>query len=123
MQIDFNTVLKNVDGDIIKINDEGKNKGKDLTLGHISRIVLDIPFSFENKIDKDGKSNLTKKPLTNEEKYHRYDMFMQTMKGKVDITVEEVSLLKELISKQGYNNLLTGRCFDILEGKNKKQEK
>lgn len=116
MEINFNIVLKDLDGDNImqttysdELQSDGtfKKNGEDiLTLGIISRSVL-LNLSPEEL------------KLTGEKKQDRYLLAVQVRKSEkdeleLDLRVEDIALLKELIGKK-YMPLVIGAAWSILD--------
>ena len=86
--------------------------GKEVTLRMVCIELLNGPAT------KDDKT------LTGEK---RYDMFKLSEKiwagGVVDITAENVALLKQLIADSGYSNLILGQAYRWLECEEDEEEK
>ena len=102
MKIDFNTKIKNLDGTAIK------NKKKDLTARYFATEAL---LALAD----------TEKNLSGEEKFKRGQLAEKIyMKDVVDLTVEEISLVKKMVGKV-FNSLVVLRMYKILENKNEKK--
>lgn len=56
--------------------------------------------------------------LAGEEKFKRYELYqkIKAAPDPVEISAEEVSLLKKLVGK-AYGPLIVGQCWNMLEGK------
>lgn len=95
MKINFNQPIKNIKGEDIE----------NLTLKTISVEALLAAFDDERS------------SLTGEEKVKRYHLATQIhTNDEIDITVEDISLIKKLIGK-GYGALIVGQAWEVLEGK------
>ena len=94
MKINFNQLIKNIQGEEIK----------DLTLKTVSVEALLATFSDEQS-------------LSGEEKAKRYVLATRIYANpeELDLTVEEVAKIKQLIGK-GYGPLIVGQAWDMLEG-------
>lgn len=110
MKINLNYKFKALNGvfitqkvDIGKKDEDGKPIMKDepLTLGKACAVALLGNFPGE---------------LSGDEKVKRYSLAMDIHKAKnsIDLTVEDVSLIKELIAKV-YSVLVTGQAWQILD--------
>ena len=95
MKINFNQPIKNIQGEEIK----------DLTLKTVSVEALLATFSDEQS-------------LSGEEKAKRYLLATRIYANPedIDLTVEEISKIKQLIGK-GYGPLVVGQAWEILEGR------
>ncbi len=104
MKIDFDVVLKNIEGKVFKGVDDGAEK--DLTLKDACIVVLtsDIPIEEPRP---DGA-----------EKFKRYELAVKLKTGGViDIPSEEVAKVKRLIGLMCQVQLV-GACYNALEGNN-----
>ena len=99
MKINFNQPIKNIQGEEIK----------DLTLKTVSVEALLATFSDEQS-------------LSGEEKAKRYVLATRIYANseELDLTVEEISKIKQLIGK-GYGPLVVGQAWEILEGKKERE--
>lgn len=96
MKVNFGAVLEDFEGKKIVDNE------RPVTLGAIS---INSLFAMAKDDNTSG-----------EEKLKRYDLGMRLKKGGVvDVTAEEVTLLKNLIGKF-YSVLVVGQAYKILEG-------
>ena len=97
MKINFNQPIKNIQGEGIK----------DLTLKTVSVESLLATFDDERS-------------LLGEEKAKRYLLATRIYANPedIDLTVEEISKIKQLIGK-GYGPLVVGQAWEILEGREK----
>ena len=95
MKINFNQPIKNIQGEEIK----------DLTLKTVSIEALLATF-------------LDEQSLLGEEKTKRYVLATKIYANpeELDLTVEEISKIKQLIGK-GYGPLVVGQAWKILEGR------
>ena len=102
MKIDFTTVLKAPDGSpVIKIvKEEGKpNKSTEMTLLSVAQDAL--------LNDTKAKGN---------EKYEMYKLCLKIEDPQADLTVKEVSTIKDAIN-ESFNVWVAGVSWDILESK------
>ena len=99
MKINFNQPIKNIMGEEIK----------DLTLKTVSVESLLATFDDERS-------------LLGEEKAKRYVLATRIYANpeELDLTVEEISKIKQLIGK-GYGPLVVGQAWEILEGKKERE--
>lgn len=99
MKINFEQVLKELDGKIIQIPGEGV----DLTLKIVASRSLSMIFNDEQ--------------ISGEEKAKRGLLaFRIYANSDIDLTVEEVALVKKLIGK-AYGPLIVTQAWEMLEGK------
>lgn len=117
MKVDFNTVIKKIDGEVLKedvLDGEGKPKKnedgsfaqKDLTL---KKFVVDALLQIEK--DKNGN------PLevSGEEKLTRYELAKRINQDKCEeITQDERLLIKKLCAKP-FTTLVVGQIYEILD--------
>lgn len=104
MEIDFNQKLKNLDGSVIKETD--KKDSADVTLKLVCIVALTAIIRGEQV---DGT-----------EKYKRWKLTGKIDKGgKIKLTTDEISYIKELIGKV-HGVVITGQSYDMLEKENKK---
>lgn len=98
MKVDFGKVLTTLNGEPIKDEKEG-----DVTLGLVSVNAL-----------LGGKPQET---ASGQEKLKRFKLAekISGTKGEVDVTAEDVSLLKDLIGT-GFGTIIVGRALAMLEG-------
>lgn len=96
MKIDFNMVLKNLEGKPLK------DKEKDVTLKDASANAL-LGNYPDDKID-------------GEEKLRRFLLATKIYEsnGEIELSVDEIKMTKDLIAK-GYSTLVTGRALEILD--------
>lgn len=102
MQIDFNKTIANVKGEVIKKEDD-----KEVTLGSVAIDALLATFPDEQNLsgeDKVARFKLSMSIADHQEK----NLVRET-------TAEEISLIKKLIAK-GFNALVVGRTWELLEG-------
>ena len=95
MKINFNQNLKKLDGTDLE----------NITLKSVTTEVLQLAFQ-----DEQG--------LSGEEKAKRWVLATRVYAnpGNIDLTIEEVSLIKKLIGK-AYGPLIVGQAWEMLEGK------
>lgn len=99
MKIDFSSVLKGLDGKELKGDLKGE---KSLTLGSVCVESLMASFPDEER-------------LSGNDKVKRFKLAQKIYnRTPVDITVEDASLIKELIGK-AYGPLIVGQVWDLLE--------
>ena len=96
MKIDFNVVLKNLKGEILK------DKGKDLTLKNVGTNAL--------------LGNYQDEKIGGEEKLRRFLLATRIYESKDEIELEndDVKLVKDMIAK-GYSTVVTARAWQILD--------
>lgn len=95
MLIDFDKILTNIDGAAIK-----DALQKDITLRSIGANALLVAYPDER--------------LSGDEQVKRFKLAIKiSVNGEVDVTPEEIVLIKQVISK-GYAPLVVGRCYEIL---------
>ena len=99
MKIDFGQELRTINGDPVP---EGDANSKPATLRFVSVNALLNPASEQ---------------IAGEEKVKRFDLAMQIHKsnGSIELTVENVSLVKKLVGEQ-YTPLIVGQAWRMLEG-------
>ena len=107
MKVDFEYIFKDLEGEVVldrQLDANGHIKEgseKPLTLRRVATQAL-ISANDAGKITGDVKAK-------------RYDLAMRLIKGGVqDITVEEASMLKELIGNN-YAPLVVGQAYKIIE--------
>jgi hypothetical protein len=97
MQLNFNAILKDFDGNTLKEN------GNELSLKTVSVNALMFPYPDESNLSGDEKMN-------------RYLLAQRLHAGgEIELRVEEVAKLKALIGK-AYGPVIVGPSFQILEG-------
>lgn len=101
MKIDVNQTLKTMNGQVMK-DDDGTGQIVDATLRMAMVNAILSPIEKESGMDKVKKFNLAKK--------------IHDAESEVDLTVEEVSLIKERIGEV-FPAIIVGQVFDLLEGK------
>ena len=96
LKIDFNVVLKNLEGKPLT------DKEKDLTLKDVSANAILGNYQNEN--------------IDGEEKLKRFILAMKIYEanGELELTVDEVKMTKDMIAR-GYSTLVTGRALQILD--------
>ena len=102
MKRNLNVVLKTLDGQPLK--EEHNGTARDVLLSRLA--VNALLANYEDE-----------KNLSGDDKVKRFKLAQQIndADGEVEVTAEQVSLLKTLIAK-GYSPLVVGRAYDILEG-------
>jgi len=100
------TAAKEPAGALIQIAQAIKNNAesdKAFTLKNACVTALQIQFDDE-------------KGLSGEDKFKRHKLVekIYAAKGEIDMTVEEVTLVKKIIGK-AYGTLIVGRCWELLE--------
>jgi hypothetical protein len=102
MKINFKQVLKDLDGNEIKIR-TGEKEEKTSTLGLVSANALLAELQGEN--------------LSGVSKIKNYELAVIVYSAKdTDLTAEEIVLIKERIAKI-YGALIVGQTSKMLEGK------
>lgn len=108
MKINFNTPLKDLEGEVLKRETTEGNKiiktKNDFRLRDVcvNALLANIDNESENKID-------------GTEKMKRYLLATKIQKAnKLDLKAEEITKLKELIGKV-YGTLIVGEAFTLLE--------
>lgn len=98
-KIDFSTIVLDLAGEALKIND------KELTLGKIAIEALQGVFEDE-------------KSLSQEDKLKRFFLANDISKAKepMELTSEQIVLIKQLVNK-AYATLIVGRVHQLMEGK------
>ena len=107
MKRNLNVVLKTLKGEPLKeqyVGPDDKPLERDLTLASVAVTALLASYDDE-------------KNLSGEDKVKRFKLAQQIndADGDVEVTAEQVSLLKSLIAK-GYTPLVVGQAYEILEG-------
>lgn len=102
MKRNLNVVLKTLDGEPLKEDHNGT--ARDVLLSRLAVNALLVNYHDEQS-------------LSGEEKVKRFKLAQQIndADGDVEVTAEQVSLLKSLIAK-GYTPLVVGQAYEILEG-------
>lgn len=102
MKRNLNIVLKTLDGEPLKEDNNGTVR--DVLLSRLAVNALLVNYPDEQS-------------LSGEEKVKRFKLAQQIndADGDVEITAEQVALLKSLIAK-GYTPLVVGQAYEILEG-------
>ena len=107
MKRNFNTTLKTLDGKPIKeqyVDADGKTADRDVTLSTVAVNALLAGYEDERNLAGDDKV-----------KRFKLAQLINDADGEVEVTAEQVSLLKTLIAK-GYTPLVVGQAYEILEG-------
>lgn len=107
MKRNFNVVLKTLKGEPLKeqyVGPDEKLLERELSLSGIATNALLANYEDE-------------KNLSGEDKVKRFKLaqLINDADGDVEVTAEQVSLLKSLIAK-AYTSLVVGRSYEILEG-------
>lgn len=102
MKRNLNVVLKTLDGQPLKEDHNGAVS--DVLLSRLAVNALLVNYPDEQS-------------LSGEEKVKRFKLAQQIndADGDVEVTAEQVALLKSLIAK-GYTPLVVGQAYEILEG-------
>ena len=100
MLIKVDTLLKTMDGQVMKDMVDGEAVDATLRMAMVNAVLS--PIEKESGMDKVKKFNLAKK--------------IHDAESEVDLTVEEVSLVKERIGEV-FPVLIVGQVFNLLEGK------
>jgi hypothetical protein len=98
--VDFSTVMTDMDGQPLPTSQSDKTP---VTLGTVADTALLNSFPDEKDIGGD-------------EKVHRFTLAVLVKSGKVDLTVENITLIKTVIAK-AYGPLIVGRAWAILDPK------
>lgn len=102
MKVNFSQILNNINGKPLKHRDEEGNEG-DLKLSDVCTNAL------MSLAEQDKNENGVKK-------FKRYQLATKIHKqDEVEVTAEEVSLLKEKIGSL-YGPAVIGPCYELLEG-------
>jgi len=112
MEINLNYAFKNLDGtEITGPPKEGEKKGEVFFLKTACENALLGMYQDEQK-------------LSGSEKAKRYALAMEIHKsnGKVDLSVDDLKLLKDLIAKNG-GPLIVGQAYEILDPPKKERPK
>ena len=102
MNIDFSQNICNINGEVMKSDDEGTP----VTLGIVAVNALLTNSEKEEK----------EKSISADEKVKRFLLAskIQSAKEEVSLTVEEVAIIKKTIAYI-YTTLVVGRAFELLE--------
>lgn len=102
MKRNLNVVLKTLDGQPLKEDHNGAVRDVQLSRLAVNALLVNYP---------DEQS------LSGEDKVKRFKLAKQIndADGDVEVTAEQVALLKSLIAK-GYTPLVVGQAYEILEG-------
>ena len=102
MKRNLNVVLKTIDGEPLKEDHNGIIR--DVLLSRLAVNALLANYNDEPA-------------LSGEDKVKRFKLAQQIndADGDVEVTAEQVALLKSLIAK-GYTPLVVGQAYEILEG-------
>ena len=100
MLIKVDILLKTMDGQVMKDMVDGEAIDATLRMAMVNAVLS--PIEKESGMDKVKKFNLAKK--------------IHDAESEVDLTVEEVSLVKERIGEV-FPVLIVGQVFNLLEGK------
>ena len=123
MKIDFNYKFTELDGTIIPEqppemvkNDNGEMEEKKYPPFTLRKACTNVLVMRE--VDEKGRP----KQLTGKEKVERYELAKKIhhSKGLVDLTVEEIALLKELVGRI-YPPITVGQAFEILDPHSEKK--
>jgi hypothetical protein len=100
--IDFSAKICDLDGGDIPV----KLAGDAVDALTLERVVVSALLQPSDKMSGD-------------EKYTRYTLMrkLHGAQSPVDLTVDEVSLIKRIVGESQYTPLITGQAWDILEGK------
>ena len=112
MELNLNQVLKNLDGsDIISTPEKDEKKGKPLLFKTVCTNALLGAHQDE-------------KNLSGDEKAKRGHLAMQiyATKGRIDLSIDGVKLLKDLIGKNPFP-LIVSQAWDILDPPKKEVKK
>jgi len=109
LKIKLNYVFKTLDGMPLK------NQGKDFTFKAACENALLIEQA-------DPRTGQPKKSIDGTEKMRRYSLALQihNAKSEVDISIEDVKLLKDLIAEIG-SPLIVGQAWNILDPRDPKE--
>jgi len=127
MNIDFNQVLKNFEGEDLEEIDysdpatketanmaELLNQKIDLTKVKMKKMTLKgVCINAINRFDQNEK-------VSSEETIKRYELCLKISKAKagiVNLKSESITLIKTQIGKTGYTPLIKGQAWEMLEGK------
>lgn len=107
MKRNLNVVLKTLKGEPLKeqyVGPDDKPLERTVTLSGIATNALLANYEDERN-------------LSGDDKVKRFKLAQQIndADGEVEVTAEQVSLLKSLIAK-GYTPLVVGQAYEILEG-------
>ncbi len=97
MQRNFTTPIKNLDGRPLKEGD------REVTLASIAVNALLTPYEDERNLSGDDKV-----------KRFKLAQAIHDAQGEIEVTVEQVALLKSLIAK-AYTPLIVGQAWAVLE--------
>ena len=112
MELDLNQVLKSLNGsDITSPPEEGGEERKPFLMRTVCINALLEPRPED-------------KNLTGEKKVKRYHLAMEIYKtkGKIDLSIDDIKLLKDLIGKMP-SPLIVGQAFNILDPPKKEVKK
>jgi len=98
MKINFNQPIKQLDGKVVK-DSTGELTLKSIAIGALSNIGQDENPSAEEKV-----------------KWYDLTLKIYNAKGELDVSVEDVALLKARIGK-GFVPLVVGRAYEMLDPK------
>lgn len=107
MQIDFSAPIRDLKGNDIPIEENGKQVSDKTTLGSVAIMALLATFSDEK--DVSGAEKVKRFKLANAIE----DAL--AMSGKLDVTVEQAALVARVIDK-GFPPLVVGRAHEIIDG-------
>lgn len=97
MKRNFSAAIKNLDGKPLKEGD------KEVTIGSIAVNALLTPYEDERNLSGDDKV-----------KRFRLAQAIHGADDEIEVTAEQVTLLKTLIAK-AYTPLIVGQAYDLLE--------
>jgi hypothetical protein len=98
--VDFSTVMTDMDGQPLPTSQTDKTP---VTLGTVADTALLNSFPDE-------------KDISGDEKVHRFTLAVMVKSGKVELTAENITLIKTVIAK-AYGPLIVGRAWAILDPK------
>jgi len=102
MKINFDSKIKNLKNENMKLSTDGKESDVILKDVSINALLADIR---EQGV----------KPETGREKLKKFKLARKIdAGGEIELTAEEISLIKEKIGK-GYSTLVVGRAYELLE--------
>lgn len=101
MKIDFNQLVKNLDGETITSLLNGKKIELNLKLISTNALLTDIPSQ--------GKQ------VSGLDKFKNYELAKKiNLGGEIEISVEEITTIKEKVGEV-YSSLIVGVVYDLLE--------
>lgn len=109
-KINFATTLSDLDGNGIK--EPSKEGSRAITVGDVCCKVLDTVLNSD-------------KEDTYKDKIHKWEL-MRAIHGSVtkaeplEVTAEEVALLKDRLCESGFPLIVYGRCVEVLDPKDNK---